>query len=120
MTPVITYSVNRLHIKRDGRVLGVYRSLGMTAGRLRLALLSGTALQTLAGAPAGLIIGAAVMPNLLDAMLRHYGIVDFPAVWNAGALAAAAAAGCAAMLLGSWLASAAVNAQSLRSLTEEA
>jgi putative ABC transport system permease protein len=115
----IAYSVNRIHVKRDSRMLGIYRSLGMTAGRLRLAILSGTTLQTIAGVLLGLIIGTVFMPNLLDAMLKNYGIVEFPAVWNAGLLAAAVAAGCAAMLFGSWLASAAVSAQPLRSLAEE-
>jgi len=115
----ITYSVNRLHVKRDGRVLGIYRSLGMTAGRLRLAILSGTAVQTIAGVLLGLIIGTVFMPNLLDTLLQNYGIVEFPAVWNTGSLAAAAAAGCLSMLSGSWLASVVVKKQSLRSLVEE-
>ena len=116
----ITYSVTRLQVKRDGRTFGICRSLGMTAGRVRLAILSGAAMPLLAGVPLGLIAGILFMPSLLEAMLRHYGIVEFPAVLNAGSLASAAAAGCAAMLVGSWLASSAAGKPSLRSLADEA
>ncbi|OUM94127.1 MAG: hypothetical protein A9Z00_00395 [Thermobacillus sp. ZCTH02-B1] len=116
----ITYSVSRLQVRRDGWMLAMYRALGMTAGRLRLAILSGTAPPAIAGAAAGLTIGAIFTPHLLDAALRSYGLADFPAVRDAGALAAAAAACCAAMLLGTWLASGAITRQPVRPLPEEA
>jgi hypothetical protein len=115
----IMYSVVRVQLKRDARTLGIFRSLGMTAGRLRLALLSGAALPTFAGLLPGLLAGTLLMPKLLEAVLRAYGIVEFPAVRDAGALATAVAAGWAAILGGCWLASSDVKRQSLRSLVEE-
>lgn len=82
----ITYSVTRVQVKRDGRTLSIYRSLGMTAARLRLAILSGTAIPTLAGALLGAVIGMLFMPPLLEGLLHGYGIVEFPAIRDAGSL----------------------------------
>ncbi|MDO3408883.1 FtsX-like permease family protein [Saccharibacillus sp. CPCC 101409] len=119
VTALIIYSVCRIQIRKDSRTFGIYRSVGLTAGRLRRAVTLGTAVVACAGVAAGTLAGLYLLPLLLGRVLSGYGLVSLPLEISAPGTVAAALLSIAAAAAGCWISSRIVARTSPRILTVE-
>lgn len=113
---IIIYSSCRIHVRNESKTYGIYKSIGMTSGRIRLSLTIGTASLCAVGTVFGIFVGIYALPAVLERVLSAYGIVRLPLVLNGGASAGAASIGLVSASLGAWAASRAVKRLSARIL----
>ena len=113
---IIIYSSCRIHVRNESKTYGIYKSIGMTSGRIRLSLTIGSASLCAVGAVVGIFVGIYALPAVLERVLSAYGIVRLPLVLNGGASAGAASIGIVSASLGAWAASRAVKRLSARIL----
>lgn len=119
VTFVMIYSICRIQITKDSRICGIYKSVGMSSGRIRMSLAGGILAVSGLGALAGVPIGWLLLPRLLNVVLADYGMVEVPLIVNAGGIAMMVPISILAAGLGSWLASSRVQKTSPRILTAE-
>lgn len=116
-TFLIIYSTCRINIRLAGKTYGIYKSIGMTSGRIRRAIALGIAAIATIGSMIGVLIGIYGLPFILETVLSGYGIVELPIIINAPGIVGAALICMAAAALGSWMSSKVVRDASPRMLT---
>ncbi|ASS64805.1 MULTISPECIES: FtsX-like permease family protein [unclassified Paenibacillus] len=116
---IIIYSSCRIHIRREGKTFGIYKSIGMTSTRIRMSVALGITALALLGSLLGILIGVYALPLLLENVLAGYGIVKLPVVLHWGGIPAFASIPVAAAFAGSWASSRAIRTTSPRILTAE-
>lgn len=116
VSAIIIYSTCRIHVRKESKTYGIYKTIGMTSSRIRLSILSGIAGIAFIGAIAGVLTGIFLLPNSMEALLHGYGIVYLPLVLDWGGVAIAALLSVIPAALGSWLSSHLIAATSPRSL----
>ncbi|TYA15446.1 FtsX-like permease family protein [Paenibacillus faecis] len=117
ITFVIIYSICRIHMKKESRTYGIYKSIGMTSRQIRLSETTGILFLSAIGALVGIPLGLLGLPPLLNLVLADYGIVEVPLIMNGGGIALMIPLSIAAACLGSWTASKSVQTTSPRLLT---
>jgi putative ABC transport system permease protein len=116
---IIVYSTCRISLRHESRTYGIYKSLGLTSRRIRLAIALGIALLATLGALLGIAIGVYSLPLLLERVLGSYGIVQMPLVLDWSSIMLASLASVAAAVLASWIASAPLRQTSPRILVTD-
>ncbi|MFF2484696.1 FtsX-like permease family protein [Paenibacillus sp. NPDC058071] len=102
---LIIYGISRIAIVKESRTYGVYRTIGLTAGRIRGSILTGTAALAAIGAAIGAAAGIYLLPIVLQSLLNGYGIERLPIIPNGWMIAGAILLIVAAASLGSLLSS---------------
>ncbi|WP_261800454.1 FtsX-like permease family protein [Paenibacillus sp. PAMC21692] len=116
-TFLIIYSTCRINIRLASKTYGIYKSIGMTSGRIRGAIALGIVALAFIGTIPGIVLGIFVLPVLLEMVLSGYGIVSLPVILNGGSIAGAAMISIAAAFFGSWASSKVIRDTSPRILT---
>lgn len=119
ITFVIIYSICRINMKKESRTYGIYKSIGMTSGQIRMSVTAGIFVVSAIGALVGVPLGLIGLPPLLNFILADYGIVQVPLVMNGGGVAVMIPLSIIAACLGSWFASQSVRTTTPRILTLE-
>ncbi|MGG3282357.1 FtsX-like permease family protein [Paenibacillus solani] len=119
ITFVIIYSISRIHMKKESRTYGIYKSIGMTSRQIRMSVTTGIFAVSTLGALVGVPLGYACLPPLLNFILADYGIVEVPLIMNGAGVAAMIPLSIMAACLGCWFASRSVRTTSPRILTME-
>ncbi|NQX49309.1 FtsX-like permease family protein [Paenibacillus tritici] len=119
ITCLIIYSTSRIHIRKEIKTYGIYKSIGLTSNTIRSALTLGIAALAAAGAILGIFCGVYLLPGILRGLLSSYGIVKLPLLmqWTGISLLALLSitvAGC-----GCWFASRIIRSHSARILVTE-
>lgn len=105
VTVIIVYSLSRINIRKESKTYGIYKTLGLTSGKIRFSNMLGVLVLSIIGAFIGALVGAYILPMVLGSVLSDYGLAKLPLILNwwgiiAFALVTALAAG-----LGSWASS---------------
>lgn len=105
VTVIIVYSLSRINIRKESKTYGIYKTLGLTSGKIRFSIMLGVLVLSIIGAVIGALAGAYILPMVLGGVLSDYGIAKLPLILNwwgniAFILVTALAAG-----LGSWASS---------------
>jgi len=116
---LIVYSTCRIQIRKETRTYGIYRSIGLTARSIRLAVTGGIVVLAAAGAGIGTICGIYFLPMLLRKLLSGYGIVKLPLVLQWSGIALLALLNIVIAGLGCWGASALIRRTSPRILVTD-
>jgi putative ABC transport system permease protein len=119
VTFLIVYSICRINVRKEGKTYGIYKSLGMTARRVRGSVTQGIVGVTLLGSLLGILVAVYLLPPLLSNVTANYGVVDLPFTFNI-----AVSAGCVLVVvlvsaLSSWLSSIVIKRTSARTLSLE-
>ncbi|WP_435925079.1 FtsX-like permease family protein [Paenibacillus sp. DYY-L-2] len=119
ITFMIIYSICRIHMKKESRTYGIYKSIGMTSRQIRGSEIVGIMLLSAIGALIGVPVGLVGLPPLLNLILSDYGIVDVPLRLNGGGVALMVPVSMIAACLGSWFSTKPIKKISARLLTLE-
>jgi putative ABC transport system permease protein len=103
VTCIIIYSTCRINVRKESKTYGIYKSIGMTANRIRMSVALGIAALSVIGAIIGISAGIYVLPILLEQILATYGLVKLPLVMNWGGIIPVAFISIISAVLGSWL-----------------
>jgi putative ABC transport system permease protein len=103
VTCIIIYSTCRINIRKESKTFGIYKSIGMTANRIRISVALGIAALSLIGAIIGICAGIYGLPILLEQILATYGLVKLPLVMNWGGILPIAFVSIVSAVFGSWL-----------------
>jgi putative ABC transport system permease protein len=119
VTFIIIYSTCLINMRKESRNFGIYKSIGMTSGRIRFAITLGIVVLAVLGAVVGVALGIYVLPQLLNIVLSGMGLVDFPLVLGWSGIVLMAVVSIVAAGLGSWASSRMVRRTSPRMLAVE-
>ncbi|MBW5447748.1 FtsX-like permease family protein [Cohnella sp. CFH 77786] len=119
VTFIIIYSTSRIYIRKLSKTFGIYKSLGMTSGRIRQSITIGNAVLCIFGAVFGIIVGINVLPAILEKVLSSYGIVRFPIVLNGTGTLAVVLISVVNSTLGVWMSSSVIKRTTARILVIE-
>ncbi|WP_233698688.1 ABC transporter permease [Paenibacillus profundus] len=103
VTCIIIYSTCRINIRKESKTYGIYKSIGMTANRIRISVALGIAALSVIGAIIGICAGIYILPILLEQILATYGLVKLPLVMNWGGILPIAFISIVSAMFGSWL-----------------
>ncbi|NDI35234.1 ABC transporter permease [Chengkuizengella sediminis] len=77
---IITYNISSMNIKKESKVYGIYKSIGMTSRQIRFSITTGSLFLAGTGVIIGIPIGLYILPILLNIILTDYGIVEMPLI----------------------------------------
>ncbi|NBI30065.1 ABC transporter permease [Chengkuizengella marina] len=116
---IITYNINSMNIKKESRVYGIYKSIGMTSRQIRYSITTGSLFLSTAGVIIGIPIGLYILPILLNIILADYGIVEMPLIIDWYPIVAVVPFAVISVGLGTWFASKLIIKTSPKSLIVE-
>ncbi|MGG4146384.1 FtsX-like permease family protein [Paenibacillus algorifonticola] len=119
VTFLITYSTCRIHMRKEGKTYGIYKSLGLTSFRIRLSITLGIGILSTLGALIGLLAGVYALPLLLETILSGYGIVAIPLTFSWAGVLVVSCLSIFSAALGSWASSKAIKQATPRILVME-
>ncbi|RAI91725.1 putative ABC transport system permease protein [Paenibacillus pabuli] len=119
VTFIIIFSTCRISIRKESKTYGIYKSIGMTSGKIRFSIATGVVALALIGSMLGVIVGVYLLPLLLEKVLSGYGIVQIPLILNWGGIIIFACLSILAAALGSWVSSRVIRDASPRILVVE-
>lgn len=119
ITCLIIYSTSRIHIRKEIRTYGIYKSIGLTPNTIRGALTWGIAVLAAIGALLGIFCGVYLLPGILRSLLSSYGIVKLPLVMHWTGICLLAVLSIAVAAGGCWLASRIIRSHTARILVTE-
>ncbi|WP_165861138.1 ABC transporter permease [Paenibacillus paeoniae] len=119
VSAIIIYSTCKIHIRKESKTYGIYKTIGMTSSRIRLSLLSGILSIAFAGAIIGVIIGIFILPSSIESLLSGYGMIYLPLALDWTGIGIAACLSLVPAALGSWLSSSLIAATTPRTLIVE-
>ncbi|MHA7582635.1 ABC transporter permease [Paenibacillus vandeheii] len=119
VTFIIIFSTCRISIRKESKTYGIYKSIGMTSGKIRFSIATGVVALALIGSMLGVIVGVYLLPLLLEKVLSGYGIVQIPLILNWGGIILFACLSILAAALGSWVSSKVIRQASPRILVVE-
>jgi putative ABC transport system permease protein len=119
VTFIIIFSTCRISIRKESKTYGIYKSIGMTSGKIRFSIATGVVALALIGSMLGVIVGVYLLPLLLEKVLSGYGIVQIPLILNWGGIFLFACLSIGAAALGSWFSSRVIREASPRMLVIE-
>ncbi|MFS1514466.1 ABC transporter permease [Chengkuizengella sp. SCS-71B] len=102
---IITYNINSMNIKKESKVYGIYKSIGMSSRQIRYSIATGSLFLAGAGVIIGIPIGIYILPILLNIILADYGIVEIPLIIEWYQIVAIAPFAIISVGLGAWFAS---------------
>ncbi|GGF89909.1 hypothetical protein GCM10010912_38870 [Paenibacillus albidus] len=115
----ITFSINRIYVKKESKTYGIYKTIGMSSNRIRVSIAFSTLILVAIGVIIGVPIGIYIFPVLLNTILSNYGIVQFPINYDFSMLFFTLFVMVIAVVWGSWIASKMIQKTSLRLLISE-
>ncbi|ASA20364.1 ABC transporter permease [Paenibacillus donghaensis] len=119
VTCLIIYSTCRIHIRKETKTYGIYKSIGLTSNALRGAVTWGIVALSAIGASLGIICGVHLLPSLLRGLLSSYGIVKLPLLMQWTGITLLALLIMAVASVGCWIASRVIRSTSPRILITE-
>lgn len=119
VTFIIIFSTCRISIRKESKTYGIYKSIGMTSGKIRFSIATGVVALALIGSMLGVIVGVYLLPLLVEKVLSGYGIVQIPLILNWGGIILFACLSIGAAALGSWFSSRVIREASPRMLVIE-
>ncbi|WP_231594297.1 FtsX-like permease family protein [Paenibacillus algorifonticola] len=119
VTFLITHSTCRIHMRKESKTYGIYKSLGLTSFRIRLSIAMGIGILSALGALIGLLAGVYALPLLLETILSGYGIVALPLTFSWGGVLVVSCLSIFSAVLGSWASSKAIKQATPRILVTE-
>ncbi|WNS46328.1 FtsX-like permease family protein [Paenibacillus sp. MMS20-IR301] len=119
ITCFIIYSTSRIHIRKEIRTYGIYKSIGLTSNTIRSALTWGTAMLATLGAVLGIFCGVYLLPGILRGLLSSYGIIKLPLLMHWPGITLLALLSIAIAGGGCWAASRIIRSHSPRILVTE-
>ncbi|MEJ8305411.1 FtsX-like permease family protein [Saccharibacillus sacchari] len=119
VTLIIIYSICLINIRKEIKTYGIYKSVGMSSGRIRQSVALGISVLATVGALLGILLGVYALPMILENILSDYGMVDLPLVINRGGVVLIACLSIPAAAAGSWLSSRIIRKTSPRILVVE-
>lgn len=119
VTCLIIYSTCRIHIRKETKTYGIYKSIGLTSNTLRGAVTWGIVALSAIGASLGIICGVYLLPALLRNLLSSYGIVKLPLLMQWTGITLLALLIMAVAGVGCWIASRVIRSTSPRILITE-
>jgi putative ABC transport system permease protein len=105
VTVIIVYSLSRINIRIESKTYGIYKTLGLTSGKIRCSILLGVLVLSMIGAVIGALAGVYILPMILGSILSDYGIAKLPLILNWWGIIAFALVTVLAAGLGSWASS---------------
>ncbi|MBA9087973.1 putative ABC transport system permease protein [Fontibacillus solani] len=105
VTCIIVYSTSRINIRKESKIYGIYKSIGLTSTKIRLSITLGIVALSSLGAVIGIFVGVYLLPMILGSILLDYGIAELPLILNWGGIIAFACVTIIAAGLGSWASS---------------
>lgn len=105
VTCIIVYSTSRINIRKESKIYGIYKSIGLTSTKIRLSITLGIVALSSIGAVIGIFVGVYLLPMILGSILLDYGIAELPLILNWGGIIAFACVTIIAAGLGSWASS---------------
>lgn len=119
VTIFIIYSISRINIRKESRIYGIYKSIGLSSSRIRGSVAMGIIAVSGIGAGLGMVLGVYFLPIILGSILSDYGISTLPLILNWGGILLLASVTMISAGLGSWASSRIVVRTSPRSLVVE-
>lgn len=119
VTFIIIYSSCRIHIRKEARTLGIYKSIGLTSNRIRWSIALGVIGLSTIGALLGMMAGLYLLPLLLEKVLAVYGIVHLPVIHHWAGIVLMASGSVLFSALASWASSITIQKLSPRLLVVE-
>lgn len=116
---VIVLCICHINNKKQSTTFGIFKSIGMSSGKIRLSILSGFLVLEAAGTIIGAFVGIRLLPVLINAVLSNYGILEMPLVVNSWGILAIIIFAYAIASLGAWFASGTIRRTSPRILIVE-
>ncbi|NUU60641.1 ABC transporter permease [Paenibacillus agri] len=116
---LIIYSTCRIHIRKETKPYGIYKSIGLTSNTIRGAVTWGIVGLSLIGAGLGILCGISLLPHLLRGLLSSYGIVKLPLFMNWTGISLLALLSITVAGLGCWIASRVILKTTPRILVSE-
>jgi putative ABC transport system permease protein len=105
VTVIIVFSLCRISIRKESKTYGIYKTLGLTSGKIRFSIMFGIMVLSIAGAGIGILAGVYILPMVLGSILSDYGIAKLPLILNWWYIIGFAFITALAAGLGSWLSS---------------
>ncbi|MNP42676.1 FtsX-like permease family protein [compost metagenome] len=102
VTCIIVYSTSRINIRKESKIYGIYKSIGLTSTKIRLSITLGIVALSSIGAVIGIFVGVYLLPMILGGILLDYGIANLPLILNWGGIIAFACVTIISAGLGSW------------------
>lgn len=112
VTCIIVYSTSRINIRKESKIYGIYKSIGLTSTKIRLSITLGIVALSSIGAVIGIFVGVYLLPMILGGILLDYGIANLPLILNWGGIIAFACVTIISAGLGSWASSKLVSTTS--------
>lgn len=119
VTGVIIYITCRIHIRKESKTYGIYKSLGLTSNRIRMSVAQGIVALSIIGGILGICVGVFLLPMLLENILNYYGIVELPLIMHWGGIIGVTMVSIVSAGVGSWLSSRVIAKTSPRILVVE-
>lgn len=119
VTCLIIYSTCRIHIRKETKTYGIYKSIGLTSGNIRGAVTWSIIALSAAGSAIGIVCGVFLLPGILRGLLSTYGIVKLPLLMQWPGIIFLALLSIAVAGLGCWIASRVIRSTSARVLVTE-
>ncbi|CQR54780.1 ABC transporter permease [Paenibacillus riograndensis] len=119
ITCLIIYSTSRIHIRKEIKTYGIYKSIGLTSGTIRGALTWGIVLLSAFGAILGIFCGVYLLPGILRDLLSSYGIIKLPLLMHWTGISLLALLSVSVAGSGCWMASRIIRSNSPRILVTE-
>jgi len=119
VTVIIVFSLCRISIRKESKTYGIYKTLGLTSGKIRFSIMFGIMVLSIAGAGIGILVGVYILPMVLGSVLSDYGIAKLPLILNWWYIIGFAFITALAAGLGSWLSSRIVASTSPQILVVE-
>lgn len=105
VTVIIVYSLSRINIRKESKTYGIYKTLGLTSGKIRFSIMLGVLVLSIIGAILGALAGTYILPMVLGSVLSDYGLAKLPLILNCWGIIAFALVTALAAGLGSWASS---------------
>ncbi|MEK5029571.1 MULTISPECIES: ABC transporter permease [Paenibacillus] len=119
VTCLIIYSTCRIHIRKETKTYGIYKSIGLTSNNIRGAVTWSIVALSAAGAALGIGCGVFLLPGILRGLLSSYGIVKLPLLMQWAGISFLALLSITVAGLGCWIASSVIRSTSPRVLVTE-
>lgn len=119
VTFIIIYSSCRISIRKETKIFGIYKSIGLTSNQIRWSIALGVIGLSTIGALLGIGAGVFLLPMLLEKVLTFYGIVHLPVILHWGGIVFMAIGSVLFSALASWASSITIRKLSPRLLVVE-
>lgn len=119
VTCLIIYSTCRIHIRKETKTYGIYKSIGLTSNEIRGAVTWGIVVMSAFGAILGAFFGVYLLPRILRSLLSSYGIVKLPLLMQWTGIILLVMLSTAVAGLGCWIATKVIRSTSPRVLVTE-